>query len=359
MLKTGMMVVLLLTGCSYSLVTSKQVDVDHPQNTVGIPYYLPKSVFLVDLQIGDKVVETVKTDKDNKVISKQQILQYEAKVKLTQKAVPDPDHVYLLNHDSSIWYNDDIDVRVSKDGFIQTFVSNILPDENVSAKVEGESKDESNIELPNSSLTLNFTITETPQELSSEEDRLVNELRDDLKVLKGNQNFSFNTTSKEQQVRINNPVARGTLKMVLGVKKFRTKNKQSTSVEQASSEEFENGIKFRLPYPYIVNLSLVYENSEGKSVKLANMNTIALLPDDSPVYTLPLERYAMVHTALVAEFRNGQFQNSKIKKPSPVYSILNLPKTVLKEVKDLLEAIGQAIDSKVGAILGVGAAAGG
>ena len=219
--------------------------------------------------------------------------------------------------------------------------------------------------MPNSSITLNFTITETPQELSSEEDRLVNELRDDLKVLKGNQNFSFDIINKEQQVRINNPVARGTLKMVLGVKKFRTKNKtgtfaeQSNSTEQSSTEEFENGIKFRLPYPYIVNVSLLYENSEGKSVKLANMNTIALLPDDSPVYTLPIERYAMVHTALVAEFRNGQLQNSKLKKPSPVYSILNLPKTILKEVKDLLEAIGQAIDSKVGAILGVGAAAGG
>ncbi|BBM82274.1 hypothetical protein [Candidatus Uabimicrobium amorphum] len=360
MLKIWFILALLFTGCSYKLIESKQIDVVHPQSTTGIPYYLPKSMFLVDLQIGDKVVETVKTDKDNKVISKQQILQYEAKIKLTQKAVPDPDQVYLLNYDSSIWYNDSIDVRISKDGFIQTFVSDILPEEDFTAKVEGESKDESSIELPNSSITLNFTITDAPQKFSSEEARLVSELRDDLKVLKGNQNFSFDVRDKEQQVRINNPVATGNLKMTLSAKKFSVKNKKNTTTQPpTTTEEFDNGIKFRLPYPYVVNLSLYYENREGKSVKLANMNTIALLPDDSPVYTLPAERYAMVHSALVAEFRNGQLQNSKIKKPSPVYSILNLPKTILGEVKELLEAIGQAIDSKIGAILGVGGAAAG
>jgi hypothetical protein len=87
------------------------------------------------------------------------------------------------------------------------------------------------------------------------------------------------------------------------------------------------------------------------------------MPDESEVFTLPLDRYFMVESTVAAAFQNGQLVQHEIGKPSFPKNVVSIPVDILSAILETFRSLGSAafrtVTGPAMTAVGAGAGAGG
>lgn len=91
----------------------------------------------------------------------------------------------------------------------------------------------------------------------------------------------------------------------------------ASKIKNKGTPECDKGIYFRPVLPYEITLS----DSKRKLTSTVNV----MLPNDAPIFTLPVTRGAFVKKVMELDFENGVLTQVKIDKPSELLGALDIP----------------------------------
>ena len=112
--------------------------------------------------------------------------------------------------------------------------------------------------------------------------------------------------------------------------------KPDDSLKVEEEPECDKGICFRPVLPYEITLS----NSKGNLTS----RVIAMLPNDAPIFELPVTRGAFVKKVTELDFENGVLTQVKIDKPSELLGALDIP---LAAARAILSIPAELIQLKI------------
>lgn len=174
------------------------------------------------------------------------------------------------------------------------------------------------------------------------------ELLPDLELLRGKHEFVFSPDTPLVEWEVRDVPTRGRLSVRLTTTKvIQKKAVTPAKAEEVAEDDYDNdGVKFKIAQASEVIFTLLYRPAAGAeaagAVQLGHVRTVALMANDSEVFTLPLDRYLFVEATFANTFHNGQLTYSEIQKPSFPRRVAAVPVAVLDAFLDLLRGIGSA-----------------
>jgi hypothetical protein len=188
--------------------------------------------------------------------------------------------------------------------------------------------------------------------------------RQDLTTLKGKHAYLFSPDAPQVEWIVKDPQVQtqGRLGVRLTALKIIVTDSPATAADVQKTATVPNGnkgVKFKIAQAYQVTFTLFYADPQGQAVaELAQVRTMTLMPNESEIYTLPLDRYLLVESTLNAAFHNGQLTGWGQDKPSFPQNVAAIPLDILGAFLDALKGIGsmgaRAVAGPMGPSMGAG-----
>jgi hypothetical protein len=340
---------------------------------------------------------------------------------IKQQLVPDPEHLYVLQYHPGTFYSDRLNIQLTPNGMLRSIFTTGLKESTFSSgsasysgyggTMGGSSYGSGGYgsssygspygsssygspygNSPYPSYSPGMGSPGTPGQPPPEADPLavgpplqlalstsdlstapipVDLFRQDLTTLKGKHAYLFSPDAPQVVWTVEDPrtQTQGRLGVRLTAINITVPDSPATAADVQKTATVPNGnkgVKFKIAQAYQVTFTLFYAEPQGQAVaELAQVRTLALMPNQSEIYTLPLDRYLLVESTLNAAFQNGQLTGWGQDKPSFPQNVAAIPLDILGALFDALKGIGTAgaraatgpMATSMGAGAGIGMAA--
>ncbi|MEL6372302.1 MAG: hypothetical protein AAFR03_16485 [Pseudomonadota bacterium] len=278
----------LLPSCaSQDLLTSNR---QLPSKPIYIPYSLPEGLLKVTFKRaeagGDVSLEFGE-------------VQYR----------PDPEYQFFLEYGHSSFSEDDISVQITDEGYLKS----------ITAKTEDQTGE----------------VVSKVIELATEVAKAGIAIRSDQDLPPFSYTAFFDPTDAAEREEV---------KGVLGaygvdVKSIKTDKIAGTEPLKAGRpSDCTRGACFRPAQPHKVTIK--YANKlTGSTVTEYTKKALVTLPNDAPVLSVRLDRYAFVEAETKVSFNNGMLTKVELKKPSEAVGFMEIPIDVAKSIVSIPSAL--------------------
>jgi hypothetical protein len=345
-----------LSACGPMLKATKVDNTTGPWT--GIPYALPMTVFVVEADVTEKTDAKPAADSQ---ASKQAAAADAAKtpkkadpppaksdltatITLTPQRVPDPRKRYVIQHQEADWFSDEMSIGISDTGLLK------------SISAVGEDKTgEAVIAVVNTAINIFKLIHGVPSGGTADVLRVkpckaptIDQITNTLKRLKGGHSAFAALPAAEGDATTDLPGGYGTITVsatpVGAQNALATDDAAATNVRNSESDAAKaDGIKVVVPEPYRVRASLqvVGSSANGEIIRdacpaeIVSVDTVSLVPDHSPVFTVSMDRASLVKTERKLELTDGMVSKSSIVRPSPALAGAQLPLAITERLVKL------------------------